>query len=65
MSEDYIKNHFNDVKQYANVIENRLDDECTIEELIHDNLINLELAKKYHVDYILMDDKYHINLDIL
>lgn len=65
MSEDYIKSHFNDIKHYGNIIENRIDDECTIEELIHDNLTNLELAKKHHVDYILIDDKYHINLDIL
>lgn len=62
MSEDYIKNHFSDIKQYANVIENRLDDDCSIEELINDNKINLELAKKFNLDYILIDDEY--NLDI-
>ena len=27
MSERYIRNHFSDIKKYANVIENRLDDE--------------------------------------
>ena len=65
MSEDYIKNHFDNIKQYGNIIENRIEDECTMEELINDNKMNLELAKKYHVDYILIDNKYSINLDIL
>ena len=31
MSEDYIKNHFEDVKKYANVIEHRIDDDCTMD----------------------------------
>ncbi len=65
MSEDYIKNHFSDIKQYANVIENRLEDDCEINELIHDNLTNLELAIKYNENYILIDDKYEIDLDQL
>ena len=31
MTEKYIRNHFADIKKYANVIENRLDDEwCTM-----------------------------------
>ena len=58
MSENYIRNHFNDIQQYANVIEKRLEDDCDINEFIHDNLVNLELAKKYHVNYILINDKY-------
>lgn len=33
MIEQYIKNNFNDIKKYANVIENRLDDDITIEDL--------------------------------
>lgn len=35
MSEKYIKNHFMDIMKYANIIENRLNDEwCTIENYI-------------------------------
>ena len=30
MSENYIKKHFDDIKRYANVIENRMDDEWCI-----------------------------------
>ena len=46
MSESYIRNHFNDIKGYASVIENRLDDDCTLESVLADNAQVLELAKK-------------------
>ena len=63
MSENYIKNHFSDIKDYANVIENRLDDsDFTIESAIDDNKRCLELAKKYNVNYILIDDTYEITV---
>ena len=59
MSEDYIKNHFGDIKRYANVIENRLDDEwCTLESVLEDNAENLKSAEMNKVNYILIDDKY-------
>ena len=63
MSEEYIGNHFDDIKKYANVIENRLDDsDCTMENVIKDNNIVLTLAKKYGVDYTLIEDDYNINI---
>lgn len=65
MSEEYIKRHFTDIKKYANVIENRLDDECcTLESVIEDNALVLEFAKKNGVNYVLIDDKYEINIDL-
>jgi len=65
MSEDYIKNHFADIKKYANVVENRLDDEwCTLESVLEDNVEILSLAKKYKVNYILIDGKYEINIEL-
>lgn len=65
MSDEYIKNHFDDIKKYANVIENRLDDEsCTLESVLADNKEILSLAQKYNVNYILIQDKYEINIDI-
>jgi len=65
MSENYIKNHFASIKNYASVIENRLDDEyCTLENIIRDNAQFLELVKKYNVDHMLINDKYEINIDI-
>ena len=63
MSENYIKNHFADVKKYASVVEARLDDEwCTLESVLEDNATVLTLAQKHKVNYILIDDEYEINL---
>ena len=63
MSENYIRNHFPDIKGYASVIENRLDDEeCTMEGVLADNAQMLKLAQKYDVNYLLIDNEYHINL---
>lgn len=65
MSENYIRNHFADIKKYANVIENRLDDEwCTIESLLADNAELLSLAQKHNVNYVLVDDEYKIDIDL-
>ena len=62
MSEEYIKNHFEDIKTYANVIEARIDDDCTIESVLADNAQILALAQKHNVNYILIEDKYEINI---
>ena len=62
MSEEYIKNHFADIKAYANVIEARIDDDCTIESVLADNAQILTLAQKHNVNYILIEDKYEINI---
>ena len=64
MSEEYIRNHFADIKKYANAIENRLDEEwCTIESVLADNTEILAHAQKYDVNYILIEDKYEINIE--
>ena len=65
MSRDYIKKHFTSIKRYASVIEKRLDDEgCTMESVLEDNALFLELAQKYGVNYVLIDDKYEIDIDL-
>lgn len=65
MSKKYIENHFSDIKKYANVIEDRLDDEwCTIESVLEDNAKILNLAQEHDVNYILIDDKYQIDIDL-
>ena len=65
LSESYIKNHFADVKKYASVIENRLDDEsCTADSVLEDNARYLELAQKHNVNYLLIDDKYEFDIDL-
>lgn len=63
MSENYIRNHFEDIKKYASVIENRLDDEwCTMDIVLADNAHVLKLAKENNVNYLLIDDKYEIGV---
>lgn len=65
LSENYIRNHFDDIKKYANIIEKRLDDEsCTLESVLADNAQILELAKKHKVNHILIDNKYHVDIDL-
>ena len=63
MSENYIRNHFKDIKEYANVVENRIDDSyCTMESVIEDNANFLDKAKKFGVDYVLIDNEYDIGV---
>lgn len=63
MSEKYIRRHFAGIKEYANAIEKRLDDECcTLDSVLEDNARFLALAQKYNVNYVLIDDKYEINI---
>jgi hypothetical protein len=63
MSQNYIRNHFNDITKYASVIENRLSDEYyTIEGALKDNALLLSLAKKYNVNYTLIDDEYNVKV---
>ena len=65
ISKNYIRNHFDDIKKYANIIENRLDDGwCTLENVLTDNSEVLKLAQKHKVNYILIDDKYEMSRQI-
>lgn len=65
MSECYIRGHFAEIKKYANVIEERLDDSyCTLESVLQDNAAMLELAQNHGIDYLLIDDVYDVRLDI-
>ena len=63
MSENYIKNHFEDIMNYASVIENRLNDDCTTDNLLQDNMQLLELCKKHNANYVLIDNEYKIDID--
>ena len=65
MSEKYIRTHFADIKKYAGVIENRLDDEgCTLKSVLKDNAQTLKLVETYGGNYVLIDDKYEIDVDL-
>ena len=64
LSEEYIKNRFSDIKKYASVIEQRLDDEwCTMESVLEDNALFLANARKYGQRYLLISDEYNTDID--
>lgn len=63
MSDRYIKEHFDDIKSYANVIERRIDDDYTLDIALDENKFNLHQAQIYNLNYILIDNEYDINID--
>lgn len=66
MSERYIRRHFDDIKKYAGVIEERLDDGyCTLQNVLRDNASVMQRAQEYGVNYCLIDDDYVIDTDSL
>lgn len=59
MTADYIEKHFNDIKDFACVIEDRRDDTYyTKSLLLKENAYNFEMCKKYNCNYILIDKEY-------
>ena len=60
MSEDYIRNRFDDIKAYASVIENRLADDFTLEDALEDNARLLAEAKRCGAEYIFIDREYRV-----
>ena len=64
LSEKYIKNNFNKIIDYGNIIENRMDDYIDINDLIKDNKYNLLMCQKYNLDSILIEEEYFVDLEI-
>lgn len=63
MTERYIRMHFDKIKSFANVIENRMDDSCyTLDALLEENRCILEKARVYNANVILIDDKYEFDI---
>lgn len=64
MSEQYIRSHFLEIKSYARVIEQRLDDsDCTVERLISDNQAYLRQCRKYGLDYLMIETQYCTDIE--
>lgn len=59
MSRKYIENHFSDIKNYANVIEQRI-----IDSTLEDNAYYLDMCEKYDCNYILIDDCYQVEANL-
>lgn len=65
MSRRYILEHYEDIKSYACVIEDRQDDGyCTMDMLLRDNERMLELARKHGVEYTLIDSEYKVDISL-
>ena len=62
MTKNYIETHFAYILKYAGIIEKRLSDDLSIEYMIAENEKNFAMCRKYGLDYILIDDKYFINI---
>lgn len=64
MSEAYIRSHFDNIRKYANIIEQRLDDSfCTIDTLLAENLREQALCQANGADYVCIDDNYLLDLE--
>ena len=65
MSEGYIRSHFDHIKRYACVVEQRLDDSyCTMDSVLADNAAVLQKCRKYGVNDILIDESYDIDIHV-
>lgn len=65
MSRAYIETHFEDIRRYAGVIEDRMDDSgLSKAELIRDNEENLRLCSQYGCRYILIDGEYRVDWEL-
>lgn len=58
MSERYIINHFDAIRQHANDIEQRINDDCTLDGLLQDNARYAALCQKYGCNFVYIDDHY-------
>lgn len=66
MTKKYILNHFRAIKEHANAIESRLnDEEFTLESALEENEHFLKFAAKYRNHAVLIEDDYDINIDFL
>ena len=64
MSRRYLESHFEDVKNHACAIENRLDDSgLTMEKLAEENERNLAQCKTHGCRYLLLDEVYDVEIN--
>ena len=64
MSESYIENNFDKIKEYGCVIENRIDDSGFTKEMaLEDNRCMLENCQKYGLNYLLINENYEADIN--
>lgn len=65
MSENYISEHFQDIRSFAGVIEDRGDDpNCTQDRLIAENRSFLTMCEEIRYPYILIDGDYKVEIKL-
>lgn len=65
MTENYIRSHFDDIRTYASVIEDRGDDEgCTLEQVLEDNKNVAEQCRKHGIQPTMIDEEYQVNVTL-
>ena len=63
MTEEYLRQRFDDVRRFGSVVENRGEDEgLDLEELIRDNAANLAKCREHGCEVILIDGEYRVEL---
>nr|WP_041137943.1 adenylate kinase [Beduini massiliensis] len=66
LDETYIYSHYDDIGKYENQIEKRYEKEAfNRQELIETNKSNREMCLQYQCDYLLIKEKYDIDLERL
>ncbi len=64
MTAEYIENKFSEILKFENVIENRITTDINKADLIADNRLNLQMCKKFGLEYILIDKNYGIDIEL-
>jgi len=65
MSKNYIQKHFPDILANESIVEQRLTSGDLVQEnLIKENESNLQMCKKYGLNYILIDTEYKVDIDL-
>ena len=65
MSKDYIQKHFADILANESIVEKRLiSNDLAKENLIKENESNLQICKKYGLNYILIDTEYKVDIEL-
>ncbi len=65
MSKNYIQKHFSDILANESIVEQRLTSGDLVQEnLIKENESNLQMSKKYGLNYILIDTEYKVDINL-
>lgn len=65
MSGRYIETHYEDIRKYASIIEDRGDDaDCTLEMVRGDNARMQEKCVRYGVEPVYIDETYQVDIEL-